>query len=177
MNTISRADVAEQGIQLCREGYWDEGLFCLSQITDISNLDAALIGRIYSYTGVGIALRQNRIREGITLCERAVRLEFYDPTHYINLARTQMMAEKRRAALRTIKNGLRVDPGNKKLLALRNKFGFRRPNVVPFLKRDNPINYYLGSLRHKMLGPLIPVEKKPKQPEVRRKPPEKQAAS
>ena len=158
MNMISRMDVAEQGIQFCREGSWDEGLFCLSQITDTSNLDASLIGRIYSYTGVGIALRQNKIREGISLCERAVRIEFYEPVHYVNLARTQMLADKRRAALRTIKNGLRIDPKNKKLQLLRNRFGFRRPNVVPFLDRDNPFNFYLGHLRHKVLGPVMKVD-------------------
>jgi len=154
---VNMAEVASMGINLCREGSWDEGLFCLGQIKDTSALDTGVIGKIYSYSGYGIAFRQNKIREGIELCERAVRVEFYEPENYFNLARTQLLAGKKRAAIRTIKNGLHIDPDHTELKKLHNEFGSRRPNVVPFLKREHPLNAYLGRLRHQLLGPLPPA--------------------
>jgi tetratricopeptide (TPR) repeat protein len=157
---VNMAEVATMGIDLCRQGSWDEGLFCLGQIKDTSALDTGVIGKIYSFSGYGLALRQNKIREGIELCERAVRVEFYEPENYLNLARTQMLAGKKRAAIRTIKNGLHIDPENTELKALHQQFGARRPNVIPFLKREHPINAYLGRLRHQILGPLPPEEVK-----------------
>ena len=151
-------EVASMGIDLCKEGNWDEGLFCLGQIKDTTAMDTAVIGKIYSFSGYGIALRQNKIREGIELCERAVRVEFYEPDHYFNLARTQLLAGKKRAAMRTIKNGLHIDSDHLELNKLNGDFGSRRPNVVPFLQREHPINAYLGRLRHQFLGPLPPEE-------------------
>lgn len=155
--------VAETGIKLCEEGNWDEGLFCLSQISDLRTLDAHLIGRIYSYSGFGMAFRQNKVREGLELCEKAIRVEFFDPIHYYHLARTQLLAKRKRAALKTLEAGLKVDPDNKRLKDVRSWFGFRRPNVVPFLHREHPLNASLGRIRHKMLGPLVQIPESERQ--------------
>ena len=155
---IAMAEVAEKGIELCKEGCWDEGLVCLSNISDMSTMDPALIGRVYSYLGLGIAIRQDRVREGIELCERAIRLEFYDPIHYIHLAKIQIYSGRKRAALRTIRDGLRIAPENRMLKRLRCLFGFRRPPVLPFLDRAHFLNVTLGRWRHNLFGPILAAD-------------------
>jgi len=152
---IAHVDMAQQGIALCREGAWDEGLVCLTNIADMSRLETALIGKVYSYMGLGIAIRQDRVREGIELCERAIRLEFYEPVHYVHLAKIQIYGGRKRAALRTIRDGLRVAPNHGTLKKLRCLFGFRRPPVFPFLDRCNWLNMFLGRWRHRVLGPIL----------------------
>jgi len=155
---IDIADAAQQGIDLCRDGSWDEGLFCLSNIHDLNRLDASVVGRVYSYLGLGLAVRQDRVREGIELCERAIRLEFYEPLHYIHLAKIQIYGGRKRAALKTIRDGLRVAPGNKSLEKLRCLFGFRRPRVLRFLGRGHYLNVLLGRWRHKLFGPILAAD-------------------
>ena len=76
-----------RGVDLCKAGNWDEGLFCLSRATEGETLRSAnLPGRVYSYLGYGIALRENRIKEGIELCRHAIKIEFYEADNYLNRA-------------------------------------------------------------------------------------------
>ncbi len=132
----------------CRRGGWKEGLPLLARIAEQDERQGALPALVYSYLGYGIALRQGRIQEGIRLCQHAVKLEFYQAENYLNLARTQMLANHRRAAVRAVSDGLKVEPDNRNLLELRREMGERRRPVLPFLARSNPLNSLLGRLRH-----------------------------
>jgi hypothetical protein len=40
--------------------------------------------------------------------------------------------------------GLRLEPNNAQLNRIFDRIGRRRPPVVPFLSRDNPLNVWLG---------------------------------
>lgn len=139
-------------IERCRRGAWREGLPALARIAEQNERGGTLPALVYSYLGYGIALRQQRIQEGLRLCQHAVKLEFYQAEGYLNLARTQLLARQRRAAMRTVTSGLRVDPDNPQLRQLRHEIGVRRRPVFPFLRRGNPVNQLLGKLRHALLG-------------------------
>ncbi len=151
---ISPAHLAamRDAIERCRRGGWKEGLPALAPIAEKDPRPGARPARLYSYLGYGIALRQQRVQEGLRLCQHAMKLEFYQAENYLNLARTQLLARQRRAAVRTVAGGLRIEPDHAQLLELRREIGVRRQPVLPFLRRTNPLNLLLGRLRHALLS-------------------------
>ncbi len=110
-------------------------------------------GLFYSYLGFGIARFDRRVREGVALCEHAVKREFYQPENYVNLARTYLLADDRRRASETVLAGLKIDPDDRGLGDLLEELGIRRRPVIPFLSRRNPLNHLLGRLRHVLSPP------------------------
>ncbi len=144
--------VTQQGIDLCRQGSWRQGLDLLRKVAEADDRSADLPGLFYSYLGFGIARFDRRVREGIALCEHAVKREFYQPENYVNLARTYLLVEDRRRATDAVRAGLRIDSDNRELTELIEELGVRRRPVVPFLSRRNPLNHLLGKLRH-LLAP------------------------
>jgi hypothetical protein len=137
-----------EAIDLCRRGGWKEGVPALARIAEEGERQGALPALVYSFLGYGIAKRHGRVHEGLRLCQHALKLEFYQAECYLNLARTQLLAEQRRAAVRTVADGLKVEPDNGPLIELRREIGLRRQPVLPFLGRSNPLNLLLGRLRH-----------------------------
>jgi len=143
--------VLGRAIDQCRKGNWEQGLPYLGQLAE-SESRSALPGLFYSYLGYGIALREQRLEEGLKLCRHAVRIEFFHPENYLNLARTYLLGNDRRGAVKTVREGLKIDPNNQDLLELQKEMGKRRPPVLSFLDRNHPFNRFLGSLRHKLTG-------------------------
>ncbi|HYL05456.1 MAG TPA: hypothetical protein VE075_05420 [Thermoanaerobaculia bacterium] len=141
-------DAMRDAIERCRRGGWKDGLPALAHIAEQDQRPGALPALVYSYLGYGIALRQQRLAEGIRLCQHAVKLEFYQAENYLNLARTQLLAGHRRAAVRAVADGLKVEPDSAPLLELRRELGVRRRPPLPFLSRGNPLNLLLGRIRH-----------------------------
>ena len=145
------ADALNQGIACCRKGNWVEGLRHLGWIAEQAGAATQLPGLFYSYLGYGIALREQRIDEGLKLCRHSIKLEFYQAENYLNLARTCLLAQDRAGAVRAVKGGLKIDahPG---LLALQKELGIRGAPVLRFLSRTNALNQILGRLRHAFRG-------------------------
>jgi len=141
-------ELAWQGIDLCRKGQWRQGMDILRRVADAKDSGVDLPGVFYSYLGFGIARYDRRIREGITLCEHAVKREFYQPENFLNLARTYQLAGHRKKAIEAVVAGRRIDRAHRGLAQLHRELGLRRRPVLPFLSRTNPINRLLGRLRH-----------------------------
>ena len=148
--TIGANEAVEQGISLCKSGDWDEGLFCLKHILETTKNPEDLPAVFYSYLGYGIARKENRVDEGLSLCKRAVELEFYEPANFLNLARTCLLAKDREGAAEAVEEGLELDPGNKSLQKIAKIIGTRKKPAISFLSRKNPLNKALGQLRHKL---------------------------
>lgn len=147
----STAEVAWTGIELCREGSWQEGLYHLSLAAEADVHTAELPGLLFSYLGYGMARYQNQHDQGLQLCELGVRVELYQPESYVLLARTHLLVGDRRAAWDAIERGLLVDATHPTLLQLKDELGRRRRPVFPFLPRRHPLNRRLGKLRHSLL--------------------------
>lgn len=145
--------VTQEGIELCRQGSWRQGLDLLRKVAEADDRSAELPGLFYSFLGFGIARFDRRVREGIALCQHAVKREFYQPENYVNLARTYLLAEDRRRASETVLEGLKIDPDHRGLADLLEELGIRRRPVLPFLSRRNPLNYLLGKVRHALSPP------------------------
>lgn len=138
----------ERGLDLCRFGNFKEGLAELAALGDLTRVKD-VPSAYFSYMGYALAKQRNQIAQGIKLCRHAIKLEFFQSENYVNLARTCLLSEKyRREAWEAIREGLRMDPEHPELLDLERKLGSRKPPVIGFLGRNNPLNRLLGSMRH-----------------------------
>ncbi|HXU34712.1 MAG TPA: hypothetical protein VN851_29385 [Thermoanaerobaculia bacterium] len=138
---------ALQGIDQCRKGDWTGGIAHLAKAASSAER-GAMPGIVFSFLGYGLALKEGRVDEGLALCRHAVRLQLFEPENHLNLARTQLLANDRSGAYRTVREGLRVDRNDKELQALRKTLGVRRRPALSFLPRTHPINRALGRLFH-----------------------------
>lgn len=145
-----RSVLCHRGIESCRRGHWEKGLQDLRTARRGSRtLD--LPARAYSYLGYAQAKVDGDIREGLKLCRFAVTQQFYEPEHYINLARAHLLDNDRKEAFRTIERGLKIDAESPALRQmLQDELGERRLPVIPFVSRSHPLNRLFGSLRHVM---------------------------
>ncbi len=141
-------ELAEEGIALCKKGDWDLGIQLLGRIVEDQGVSKDMPGTAYSFLGFGVAKRQRRIRDGLRLCEHAVKVQFYEPDNHWNLARVRLLANDRRGAVRAIARGLKLDPNHRGLRGVREEIGVRRRPTIPFLSRDNVLNRLLGRMRH-----------------------------
>lgn len=114
-----------------------------------------------SYLGYLTAQVERRGKEGYTFCENAISLmrktisedkEVFYPILYLNLGRAYVLGGKKPEAIKAFKDGLKYDARNGDIRWELARLGIRRPPVLPFLSRSNPINKYLGKLRYKLKG-------------------------
>ena len=113
---------------------------------------------LLSYYGCLIAVVENNPKEGVKICENAITMlntlmpfgsEFYYPVFYLNLGRACLKDRKKKEAAQAFHEGLKNDPENKDILWELKKMGSRKPPLLPFLARSNPINKYIGKLLYK----------------------------
>jgi tetratricopeptide (TPR) repeat protein len=113
--------------------------------------------RARSWYGVTLVLVEKNITLGLSHCDEALRAAPSDPELLLNLARVHLALKQRQRAARAITRGLEAWPGHAALRAARDALGTRRPPVLPFLPRDNPLNRLLGRLRHRWMTRHQPV--------------------
>ncbi len=107
--------------------------------------------RAMSWYGVTLVLVERNITLGVSLCDGALRVSPDDPELLLNSARVHVALHQRQRAARAIGRGLAAWPAHPALLAARDALGTRRPPVLPFLARANPLNRLLGRLRHRWI--------------------------
>ena len=113
---------------------------------------------LLSYYGCLIAVVENNPKEGVKICEDAIKMlntsmpfgsEFFYPVFYLNLGRAYLKDKKKKEALQAFHEGLANDPENRDLLWEIKKLGTRKKPPLSFLSRSNPINQYIGKLLYK----------------------------
>lgn len=98
-----------------------------------------------SYLAYCIAKERGQFRLSVSLCEKAIALQPDRSAHYLNLGRIYLMTGQKNDAIRILRDGLRNE-ANQQIIAELDRIGTRKPPVISFLKRSNPINKYLGYL-------------------------------
>jgi hypothetical protein len=103
------------------------------------------------------AIVENKSREGAGMCEEAISIlrkskstdtVFLLPLFYLHLGKGHLKSDRKVPAINAFQEGLKLDSCNRALLSEIKAIGARKAPVIPFLKRSNPINKYLGRLRH-----------------------------
>lgn len=116
---------------------------------------------LLSYYGCLEAIIHKNYDFGIETCLRAINMldettpfgqEIFYPTFYLNLGRTHLAAQNKQDAVEAFQKGLSYDNENKDLLWEMRKIGTRRTPPIPYLRRTNPINKYIGILLHRLRG-------------------------
>jgi tetratricopeptide (TPR) repeat protein len=96
-----------------------------------------------------LAKEKREFRQAISLCNEAIRKEPKNSTHFLNLGRVYILAGQKKDAIRFLRRGLRYER-NREIVAGLEMLGARKPPPIPFLKRENPMNRYLGIILGKM---------------------------
>jgi hypothetical protein len=86
----------------------------------------------------------NNVKEGLLLCQAALKADRHAPEVYSCLAQIYLLANARKQAWEAVRQGLSYGPSHGDLRRLEAEMGVRGRPVVPFLHRDNPINVRLG---------------------------------
>jgi len=138
---------AEDGIEKCRVGNWKEGMDDLGWVAEKDHSKVDLPGAYYSYLGYGIAHLDKKYREGLKLCQHAIKLQIYEPDNFMNLARVYLLTRNRDKAHQAVLRGLAIDSEHAGLRRVCRELGIRKKPVISFLHRDNPLNQTLGRMK------------------------------
>ena len=99
----------------------------------------------HSYLGYCIAKERGQVKKGTELCLACIEREPESVVHYLNLARVNLAAKEKNAALDALRKGM-SHGGSPEILALLTQLGMRKPPVISFLRRDHFLNKFLGLL-------------------------------
>jgi tetratricopeptide (TPR) repeat protein len=98
-----------------------------------------------SYFAFCIARERGQLSQAISLCSQAIRQEPQNPVHYLNLGRIYFLSGMKPEAIKILREGLKHEK-NQQIIDELDSLGTRKPPVLFFLKRSNPLNKYLGIL-------------------------------
>ena len=132
-----------KGLKALQEGNSLAALVCFEKA---SSLEARPI--YSSYLGFCVAKERGQIQKGMLFCREAMEKEPENSVHYLNLGRIHLVAGDKQEALGVFRKGLAHGP-NPEIIELLDTIGTRKPPIIGFLGRDNPINKYLGKLLSK----------------------------
>ena len=105
-----------------------------------------------SWYGLTLVLVERNSNLGISLVDQALRAAGPSPELLLNVARAHLALNQRERAVRAIARGLQLFPEDRCLVAARDAMGWRAKPVLPFLSRNNPLNRFLGRMRHRWAG-------------------------
>ncbi len=112
-------------------------------------------GLVSSWYGFLLGTVGGNLDDGLMLCRDAAEHVFWEPRVFENLARLEIEAGSRTAALGAIRRGLKLNPEDRELKAIRRWLGVRRQPPVRFLSRNHPVNRMLGRLTHRPPRPTV----------------------
>ena len=143
----------ESGIDHCRAGRWDKGIEYLIYVASREPRGLHEAGLFLSYLGCAVARTRGRADEGLALCEQAVKVEFYQPENWANLAEVLIFCGRRAEAINAVQQGMDIDSHYARLRTIHRRLGERRAPVLGFLPRSNPVNHVLGLVRSQVVRP------------------------
>jgi tetratricopeptide (TPR) repeat protein len=118
---------------------------------------------ILSYYGRFQAVLDKRYKSGIENCRKAIVLLMKKSSgsgemkrfavFYLNFGRAYLAGGKKQDAIAAFRKGLQYDTKNAALAKEMQALGTRKKPSVAFLDRANPINKYLGMMRHQKKKP------------------------
>jgi tetratricopeptide (TPR) repeat protein len=138
-------------IELTREERYEDALEVfetqLPVLTEGDIQDRRIAASAFSYYGVCVAMVKRRYADAVNYCNVSLKANFMDADHRANLAMVYLERNEREKAIDTLHEGLRLQPRNRQIQKIFREIGRRRPPVLRFLPRDNPINVWLGRRR------------------------------
>ncbi len=134
----------EEGTDALSQGKTVHALSCFERALNIEKSPV-----ISSYFAFCITKERGQVSKAISLCEEAIRQEPKKSILYLNLGRIYLLAGMKFDGMKILREGLKYEE-NRQIIDELNRLGTRRPPVLSFLKRSNPLNKYLGILLNKL---------------------------
>lgn len=135
----------KEGLTQLKNRYASKALTHFSKAVEMDKQNPFYI----SYLGVSMAAARQQWSEAEELCYGAVRMKRHQPELYLNLAEVYRLQGKRQDAVECLLEGLRLTRNDPRIAKTLDKYGVRRPPVLPFLARGHILNKQLGKLRYK----------------------------
>lgn len=126
------------GIAATDRGEYAAALQLLSAVYRSTPLEKLPQG--LSYYGLCLAHVERKHKQGIQLCEQAMRLESSQGKHWANLVRLYIVGKNRRKAVEILDSGLEKLGNDPALLRVRQEIGYRQAPSLSFLPRQHLLN-------------------------------------
>jgi len=97
----------------------------------------------HSRLGFCIAKQRGHVTRAFELCRAAIEHDPDNPLHYLYLGKVYIIAGNKQEALQTFRQGMKLG-GSPQLEQILADIGNRKPPVISFLSRNNPLNKFLG---------------------------------
>jgi hypothetical protein len=146
----------EEGLRRYREG----DAVGAHALFERSHRRAPSEARIMSWYGLTLVLVEKNSNLGVLYCDQALRTSGPEVELLLNQARAHLALGQRERAVRAIQRGLAMAPDDPSLKLAQSSMGWRRRPVFPCLRRANPLNRWLGRMRHRFsqrLHPPVPA--------------------
>ena len=140
------SNLVSRGIEECDRG---NTLRALMYLEDASHKERSPL--LNSYLAYCVAKERKSYREAIKLGVGAVNEQPGNLVLYRNLAKVYILAGQRNNSLKVLRQATKRGR-DEQIMRLIKKLGIRKEPVLPFLQRGNPINIFLGKLRHTLLS-------------------------
>lgn len=137
---VSARELAEKGRRAIRTGDTLQALVWFERAYLIENSP-----EVCSYYAYCLAKERGKLQKAFELCRDALEKEPANPVHYLNLGRIYLVLNNKPEAIKAFREGLAIAQ-NEEIIEELQKLGIRKRPPIPFLKRSNPINKYLGLL-------------------------------
>ena len=134
----------DQGVKTLNEG---NILAALSHFEKASIIEKNPM--INSFLAFCIARERGQVQKAISLCKDAINEDTGNSFHYLNLGKIYLLEKKKEEAVNIFRQGLHHEE-NQQIVDELNKLGTRKTLIIPFLKRSNFINKYLGIISSRL---------------------------
>lgn len=145
---VESQKLVEQAIELTRKEQYAGALELFEEhipkLTSGTIPDKRVSVVAFSFYGLCLAKERRRYAEAVEYCNISLKYHMLDPEHRYNLAVVFLERNERAKAVETLNSGLRLRPDDTKINDVFDQIGRRKPPVIPFLPRSNPLNIWLG---------------------------------
>lgn len=157
---VSRVDTMDlneknQVFQRALNAYYEGELEASAEALRRLLKDGSAEPRHISYCGLLVATAEGRVKDGRVLCELAVKEASTDPQMYLNLAKIHSWNGQPHRAIEVLRKGLRLIPDDPGLRREIQRMSPRSRPSVFFLRRDHPVNRYLGRTRARLSRRIV----------------------
>jgi Flp pilus assembly protein TadD len=147
MNDPNPVEEFKVGMKFLRNNYAKKALSHFRMAVELDKANPFYL----SYLGLALAAAERNWDEAEDICQRAVKMKRTQAELYVNLAEVYRLAGRKDEAVETLTLGRQMTRKDPIILAALRKYGIRRPPVLPFLDRRNPLNKKLGKVRYNIL--------------------------
>jgi tetratricopeptide (TPR) repeat protein len=141
----------QHAVRLAREKNYGDALLLfemyLPLLSSNDEDEKRLLTEASSFCGLCLAMEKHRYAEALEYCTISLKRDIMNADHRANVALVYLERGDRRHAVKHLHEGLRLQSNHPRINEILDKIGRRRPPMLGFLARENPINVLLGKLR------------------------------